>query len=182
VDVLGITMLSWISSLLLALPAVTCNEAQQFHAWFSQANYNTGDIIQRDVAIIGGGAGGTYAAINLKDLEKSIVLVERLSRLGGHVNTYQDAATGIFVDYGVQAYENITGAQAFFDRFDVPVVPYVPSSAHTVYVDFTSGQTLANFVPGDELHPVYSAASEVSGTGIGVESPNPCSRRPPSSV
>lgn len=40
------------------------------------------DIIARDVAIIGGGASGAYAAIRLKeDYGKSIVLVEKAGRL-----------------------------------------------------------------------------------------------------
>ncbi len=40
------------------------------------------DIITRDVAIIGGGASGSYAAIRLKeDYKKSIVLVEKAGRL-----------------------------------------------------------------------------------------------------
>lgn len=40
------------------------------------------DIVTRDVAIIGGGASGAYAAIRLKeDFKKSIVLVEKAGRL-----------------------------------------------------------------------------------------------------
>lgn len=38
--------------------------------------------IHRDVAIIGGGASGTYAAIRLKeDYNKTIIIVEKQSRL-----------------------------------------------------------------------------------------------------
>jgi ribulose 1,5-bisphosphate synthetase/thiazole synthase len=40
------------------------------------------EIITRDVAIIGGGASGAYAAVRLKeDLNKSIVLVEKANGL-----------------------------------------------------------------------------------------------------
>ena len=36
------------------------------------------DCIEKDVAIIGGGASGTYAAVRLReDLDKSIILIER---------------------------------------------------------------------------------------------------------
>jgi len=42
------------------------------------------DIVARDVAIIGGGASGAYAAVRLKeDYGKSIVLVEKAGRLVG---------------------------------------------------------------------------------------------------
>lgn len=59
------------------------------------------DIIVRDVAIIGGGSSGTHAAISLKDKGKSIVVVEKQARLGGHTETYTDPSTGIPIDYGV---------------------------------------------------------------------------------
>jgi len=40
------------------------------------------DVIIRDVAVIGGGASGAYAAVRLKeDFGKSIVLVEKANRL-----------------------------------------------------------------------------------------------------
>lgn len=40
------------------------------------------DVVTRDVAIIGGGASGAYAAIRLKeDFKKSIVLVEKADHL-----------------------------------------------------------------------------------------------------
>lgn len=40
------------------------------------------DIITKDVAIIGGGASGTYAAVRLReDYNTSIVVIERENRL-----------------------------------------------------------------------------------------------------
>ena len=51
-------------------------------------------IITRDVAVIGGGATGTYAAIRLRDLGRSVVVVETADRLGGHTHTYTDPGTG----------------------------------------------------------------------------------------
>ena len=73
---------------------------------FDPANYASDDIITRDVAIIGGGATGTYAAINLQLAGKSVALVEKQDRLGGHTHTYIDPITNISVDYGVQAFWN----------------------------------------------------------------------------
>jgi heterodisulfide reductase subunit A-like polyferredoxin len=73
---------------------------------FDPANYAAKDIITRDVAVIGGGSSGVYAAINLRAKGKSVVVVEKEPALGGHTNSYTDPATNISVDYGVQAFWN----------------------------------------------------------------------------
>jgi heterodisulfide reductase subunit A-like polyferredoxin len=45
----------------------------------------TDETIIRDVCILGGGSTGTYAAVRLsQDLGKSVVVVEKTGRLGGH--------------------------------------------------------------------------------------------------
>lgn len=76
------------------------------------------DVIARDVAIIGGGASGTYAAVRLKQLGQSVVLIEQEDRLGGHTNTYDDNGTPI--DYGVWVYSNTTEARDFFAYLNIP--------------------------------------------------------------
>jgi heterodisulfide reductase subunit A-like polyferredoxin len=40
--------------------------------------------VEVDVAIIGGGASGSYAAVKLKDMGKSVVLIEREDHLVSH--------------------------------------------------------------------------------------------------
>jgi len=77
---------------------------------FDPSNYASDDVITRDVAVVGGGATGTYGAINLKLLGKSVVLVEKEAMLGGHTNTYTDPTTGVSVDYGTQAFWNSTSS------------------------------------------------------------------------
>jgi heterodisulfide reductase subunit A-like polyferredoxin len=43
------------------------------------------ETIVRDVCILGGGSTGTYAAIRLsQDMGKSVVVIEKTERLGGH--------------------------------------------------------------------------------------------------
>lgn len=43
------------------------------------------DIVTRDVAIIGGGASGAYAAVRLKeDFGRSVVVIEKAARLVRH--------------------------------------------------------------------------------------------------
>ena len=73
---------------------------------FDPQTYASNEVIARDVAIIGGGATGTYGAINLREAGKSVVVVERNGRLGGHTETYIDPITGTAADYGVQAFWN----------------------------------------------------------------------------
>lgn len=73
-----------------------------------RTSFSAKDTITVDVAIIGGGATGTYAAVRLKDYGKSVLVIEKSGRLGGHTETYfaTDAPapfTGAPVDYGVQA-------------------------------------------------------------------------------
>lgn len=41
----------------------------------------TDKIISRDVVIVGGGASGSHAAVSLRDLGKSVVVVEKKSTL-----------------------------------------------------------------------------------------------------
>lgn len=55
---------------------------------------NSTDIIERDVAIIGGGSAGTYAAVRLKDLGKSVIVIEKDVVLGGHTDTYGEYRRG----------------------------------------------------------------------------------------
>lgn len=59
------------------------------------------DVVKRDVCIIGGGSSGTYSAVRLQQMNKTVAVVERNNRLGGHVNTYVNPATNQTFDYGV---------------------------------------------------------------------------------
>ncbi|KAF7594008.1 hypothetical protein BBP40_010286 [Aspergillus hancockii] len=89
---------------------------------FDPSQYNTEDIITRDVGIIGGGSAGTYAAIRLRQLNQSVVVVEQNDHLGGHVNTYTDPTTGTAVDYGVLYYEDLPLVHNYFNHFRIPLV------------------------------------------------------------
>jgi len=63
-------------------------------AAIDESAFAAGDIITKDVAIIGGGASGTYAAVRLReDHDVSIELIEIDDHLGGHVNTVSKATT-----------------------------------------------------------------------------------------
>lgn len=105
------------------------------------------NIVARDVAIVGGGASGAYAAVRLREhFGQSVVVIEKAGRMGGHVATYQDPMTGLPFDFGVQSYNNYGPASAFFQRMNVSVgsAPRVPLLSR--YVDFTTGLPV-NFTP-----------------------------------
>ncbi|KAE8417923.1 hypothetical protein BDV36DRAFT_283382 [Aspergillus pseudocaelatus] len=105
----------------------------------SEEDFSPEDIITRDVCILGGGATGTYAAIRLKDMNKSTVVVERNDRLGGHTETLY-VENGGHVDYGVQGVFNYEISKNFFNRLGVQWKPLTPGSLINKYVDFKTGQ------------------------------------------
>ncbi|KAK4222652.1 beta-cyclopiazonate dehydrogenase [Podospora fimiseda] len=105
-------------------------------------------IIIKDVAIIGGGASGSYAAVRLKeDFNKSIILIEKQGRIGGHVSTFDDPETSKPFDFGVNSFTDYGPAQAFFNRLGIPfsVPPRVALS--TEYADFTTGLPVPGYTP-----------------------------------
>ena len=55
---------------------------------FQARDYGSNDVISRDVVVVGGGSGGTYSAVSLKDKGKSVLIIEKKDRLGGHTETY----------------------------------------------------------------------------------------------
>ncbi|KAF4625256.1 hypothetical protein G7Y89_g12912 [Cudoniella acicularis] len=105
------------------------------------------DIITTDVAIIGGGSSGTYSAIRLQQLGNAVTLIERESRLGGHVNTYIDPSTGASFDYGVISFDNISVVNNYFDYFNIPLAPLDFFPGPQVYADFSNG----TIVPASSL-------------------------------
>ncbi|RMZ66970.1 amine oxidase [Pyrenophora seminiperda CCB06] len=101
----------------------------------------------RDVAIIGGGASGTYAAVRLReDLNKSIVLIEPQSNLGGHTNTYRVPGTNYTIDFGVQSYLPYGPALEFFARFGITTQPFVPKRLTALNVDVETGKELKGYI------------------------------------
>ncbi|KAK4448889.1 flavin-containing superfamily amine oxidase [Podospora aff. communis PSN243] len=94
----------------LSLPLLSSVSA----AAIDQSAYASNAILHRDVVVIGGGSSGTYAAVNLKRAGHSVVLVEKESKLGGHVDTFQDPTTGGTFDYGVVALINTTIVRDYF--------------------------------------------------------------------
>lgn len=103
-------------------------------------SYAPEDVIVTDVAIIGGGSAGTYAAINLQRMGQNIVLVERKKKLSGHTNTYTDHSTNLTVDYGVQAFMNTSTTLDYFAYMGVPLINYAGPNVTFQTADFTTGK------------------------------------------
>ncbi|GKT63107.1 amine oxidase [Colletotrichum tofieldiae] len=97
--------------------------------------------IHKDVVILGGGASGSHAAVRLReDFNKTVIVVEKQNRIGGHVATFTDPETGNNYDYGVNSYTDYTGAREFVARLNVPVMTPARLPLTTAYADFTTGK------------------------------------------
>ncbi|KAJ5218507.1 FAD/NAD(P)-binding domain-containing protein [Penicillium cinerascens] len=145
-----------------------------FHAPFGQCRVNT---IIRDVAIIGGGASGTFSAVRLRDEGKSVVLIEKENILGGHVNTYQDPVTGTTVDYGVEIFHDMQIVKDYFNRLNVSWAIEVlgPRSSAPDYLDGNTGQTVKYKAPNPVAGLIAYAEqlSKYLNIGLGFFLPDP---------
>jgi hypothetical protein len=130
---------------------------------FNLEDYNFTDVITRDVCIVGGGSTGTYAAIRLLDLGKSVVVVEHKDRMGGHTQTYTDPQTGRTVDIGVLEFHNLDIVKNYFKRFNIPLVSANFSSPGvTSYVDLRTGKEVAGYVPPDPTEALVRYAAQLT--------------------
>jgi hypothetical protein len=121
-------------------------------------------VIERDVCVIGGGSSGTFSAVRLRDSGKSVVVLERKQRLGGHTETFRDPATGIPVDYGVVVFHDLPVVNDYFARFGVPTFAISPADlgGPSVNVDFRTGTQLTGYTP-----PSPAALGQALGTYFG---------------
>ncbi|KAF5527188.1 Beta-cyclopiazonate dehydrogenase [Colletotrichum aenigma] len=131
---------------------------------YDESAFAPEDIIQRDVLIVGGGATGTYAAVRLRDQNKTVAVVERADKLGGHVNTFHDPATGASIDYGVQAYIQNDQTLQFFERFGVALNASALSPFPSKIVDFKTGFAIPNATAVDPNQLVGPLASYLFAT------------------
>jgi hypothetical protein len=128
----SIAMLSRATALVLALaaPLVSAQSAT--------------NIIYKDVAVIGGGASGSYAAYVLReDFNKSVAIIEKENILGGHVNSWTDPDTGIPYDHGVKTFIDSGNAKAFFNRLGIETGTMQMPTLTTEYIDFKTGKVIA---------------------------------------
>lgn len=128
----------------------------------NEEDYHENDIITRDVVVIGGGSGGTYAATRLSQLGQSVVLVEKNSLLGGMTNTYTVPNSGVKVDYGVIFFHNNPIVQNYFDYYNIPLSPLSFTPSGTTYnVDFSTGKVVPNY-PGNQTESFLALGAYVA--------------------
>ncbi|HKO53373.1 MAG TPA: FAD-dependent oxidoreductase [Polyangiaceae bacterium] len=143
--------------------------------------------IERDVCVIGGGSSGTYSAVAVKDAGRSVVVLERSQRLGGHTETYRDPATGIPTDIGVVVFHNLPVVTDYFARLGTPIIPLPPGAfaSNNVNFDFRTGkiQEFSEPTPaenGAALQAYYGYLQQLKGTYFDLDSsfdlPNPVPR------
>ncbi|GLA07358.1 hypothetical protein AnigIFM60653_008589 [Aspergillus niger] len=109
---------------------------------------NDCEVIRRDVCIIGGGAAGTYAAINLLQEGYSVVVIEKTGRLGGHTITYIEPTTDTPLDFGVTLFEDSPETIDFFSHLDVPFAKVSNDGGQMERVDFETGEIVDPY-PGN---------------------------------
>ncbi|TPX12283.1 uncharacterized protein E0L32_006930 [Thyridium curvatum] len=112
--------------------------------------------IHRDVVVVGGGAAGAHAGVWLRDHGKSVLLIEKNDRLGGHTADYTDPVTGKVINVGVQAWMQYKDAFDFPKRMNVSTsgsMQFATLNYH--YVDMKTGKPVEGWVsPGpDTLYP-----------------------------
>ncbi|KFA47968.1 hypothetical protein S40293_09075 [Stachybotrys chartarum IBT 40293] len=161
-----------IGACLVASPAFAAS-SEEVARLINPSQYSKHNIIRRDVAVIGGGASGTYGAIALKDQGVSVMVVEKQDRMGGQVATYFEPTTGTPVDYGVQSYWNRSVTVQFFERFGIP--PVVPRSGAggNQYRDFSNGRSLPEFAPNSSLAGYSQQLNRWPSLHYGYNIPDP---------
>lgn len=112
------------------------------------------ETVTTDVLLVGGGSSGTFAAIQLHDANKTVAVVERSGKLGGHADSYYGPNGNVY-NVGVQIFYDIPVVIDYFARHGVPLFT-APTNAtsSTVNADFSLG--------------VAAPASNVSTTEIGI--------------
>ena len=171
------------SSLLCILLGISLGlaTAQQIHPreWTTWG-INAGQwskVVTRDVCIIGGGGSGAHAAVLLMDRNKTVAIVGRNDRLGGHAETYIDPVSQTPVDLGVAIHQPIPAVLSFFQRFGVdllnmattqwnqpgqPANKSLPSLGYRTfpkYLDFRSGVAVQR--PQADPTAAFNRAAEV---------------------
>jgi hypothetical protein len=95
------------------------------------------------VAIVGGGAAGTYAAVRLADLGNTTIVIEKNAYLGGATYTYTDNGTGMPVNLGVQFLQDTPKVRNYVEKLGVYLFPAILSSNATrISVDFQTGKAV----------------------------------------
>ncbi|KJK75329.1 hypothetical protein H634G_09347 [Metarhizium anisopliae BRIP 53293] len=134
--------------------------------WHAQPN-----VVDVDVAIVGGGAGGIHAAIHLKDAGVSVVVIEKKDQIGGHAETYINPDTGVTRNVGVVLFKKTELVKRYFARLGVPTMT---SSLAAGFASKPLSVELYDFALGTRIPPTDTAdAIAQQQTGFFVPDPVP---------
>ncbi|KAJ7850083.1 hypothetical protein B0H13DRAFT_2087591 [Mycena leptocephala] len=132
------------------------------YAYASATAASPSPTVTADVVIIGGGSAGTYTAIRLQQLGKSVFVIEKEDVLGGHTNTFHVPGTNTTFDYGVIQFANISVVNDYFADMGVALVPFGGSSGGTTeYAKLNGGDATATTT-------VPSSVSWSNATRVGL--------------
>ncbi|EXU96009.1 flavin-binding monooxygenase-like protein [Metarhizium robertsii] len=112
------------------------------------------NVVDVDVAIVGGGAGGIHAAIHLKDAGASVVVIEKKDQIGGHAETYINPDTGVTSNVGVVLFEKTELVKRYFARLGVPTIT---STLATGFSSKPLSAELYDFALGTRIPPTDAA-------------------------
>ncbi|KAG6353814.1 hypothetical protein INS49_005295 [Diaporthe citri] len=134
----------------------------------------TDEVVNRDVVVVGGGASGAHAAVKLRDMGKTIMLVEKRDRLGGLTETclvsvfplvtttkYVDFTTGRALDNytaptsaeALAALKTYHGLCKRYEQlllpgyFDFPLPGEIPEDFTLLFRDFVARYNISAAVP-----------------------------------
>lgn len=120
-------------------------------------DYSSHDIITRDVLIIGGGSTGTYSAIKLRDLGKSVAVVEAKALLGGHTETWTDPVTQAKVDIGVIVFHDDELVRKYFGRYQIPLTKANFGPGVAKFYNSRTGKNVPGYASPDPNFTTYTA-------------------------
>ncbi|MCJ1486613.1 hypothetical protein MMC06_006791 [Schaereria dolodes] len=157
---------TWKDVLILAIAGYcgASNALPRTSSTMNVADYPSDAIITRDVCIIGGGSTGTYSAVHLGDMGKSVIVVESKDRLGGHTETYTDPTTNATIDIGVEVWHNLEIVKEYFARFNVPLVTTdaLASGSVTEFVDYRTGKIVVDYTPTNFTDGLVAYAAQLA--------------------
>lgn len=142
------------------------------HDWGILDNNNGqwSEVVQRDVCVVGGGSSGVHAAVSLKDLNKTVAVVERRDRLGGDTHTYLCPGSVTPLDIGVVFFQPLKVVYDYFQKFDVPLlnvssvqpnIPGQPANKSQPAITFATIPIDLDFRDGTQVIPHTDTSSEV---------------------